>query len=149
MAELHAANDKLREAEFFFVMMEHYFHTYEFKYFVSAFLSALSSAPEHNRLHSVDSRFKDWYRGIKAKYIDSSELTLLDRLRNKEIHHKGTEALQRVGFGGAEEEPITTTHLEFTMDFSKGTPVGTYKTAEMEEPASVELKCDWVWSTDG
>jgi hypothetical protein len=39
MPGLPPANDKLREAEFFFFMMEHHFHTYGFKYFVSAFLS--------------------------------------------------------------------------------------------------------------
>jgi hypothetical protein len=53
------------------------------------------------------------------------------------------------GLLSARNQRITTTHLEFTMDFSKGKPVGTYKTAEMDEPASIEVKCDWVWSTDG
>jgi len=38
--DMPAANDKLHEAEFFFIMMEKSFETYEFRYFVSAFLSA-------------------------------------------------------------------------------------------------------------
>ena len=39
--------------------------------------------------------------------------------------------------------------MEFTVDFSEGKPTGTYKTAEMEEAAQVDLKCSWVWSTEG
>src|ERR1700720_815478 len=103
MAAIHPANDKLREAEFFFMMMERHFHQYEFKYFVSALLSALSSSTEHNRLHSPDPRFKEWYREIVGNYVAKSELPGLDRLRNKEIHQKGTETLQRVGFGDQTE----------------------------------------------
>lgn len=149
MNELHAANDKLREAEFFFHLMEHHQNEYEFKYLLSAFLSALSSCTEHNRLQSSDPRFKDWYRGVSGKYIEPSEIPRLAKLRNREIHHKGTEALQRVGFATAEENPMTTTQVVFTMDFSKGDPTGTYKTAEMAESAPLELTCDWVWNSEG
>lgn len=55
---LHPADDKLREADFFRFLMTRHFHRYEFKYFLSAFLSALSSCTEHNRLFSRDPRFK-------------------------------------------------------------------------------------------
>lgn len=146
--ELHPANDKLREAEFFYSLMKQAFHDYEFKYFVSAFLSALSSCTEHNRLQSSDARFKDWFREVNEKYITTSDLPRLARLRNKEIHQQGTQALQRVGFARADHDPIETTQLEFTMDFSKRNPVGTYKTAEMAEAVPIELTCDWVWNAE-
>jgi len=86
--EIPAANDKLREAEFFFTMMERSFETYEFRYFVSAFLSALSSCTEHNRLHSPDVRFKDWYQNAKVAYLSNAALQRLTELRNKELHQR-------------------------------------------------------------
>ncbi len=150
MDGLHPANDKLREAEFFYFHMQHLFHTYEFKYVVSAFLSALSSSTEHNRLQSSDPKFKEWYREIKDKYINSSVLPHIDKLRNKEIHHKGTKARQRVGFSMPDEGPIeTTTELEFTIDVRQGKPIGTYKTGEMAEFVPIDLSCDWIWIAEG
>ena len=145
MSELPAANDKLREADFFYCFMERAFDRYEFKYFVSAFLSALQSSTEHNRLQSTDPRFKDWYREAKSKYIDDPLLRQLFDLRNREIHHKGTQAVQQAGMSF--EEPLETTHLEFTVDFSKGKPVGTYKTAEMAEAKPYDVTQKWVWKT--
>ena len=53
----HPANDKLREAEFFLMLMEKHFDTDEFRYFLNAFLAALHSCKEHNRLFSKDPRF--------------------------------------------------------------------------------------------
>jgi hypothetical protein len=38
--QLHPANDKLREAEFFLMLMEKHFDRYEFKYFLNTFLAA-------------------------------------------------------------------------------------------------------------
>lgn len=147
--ELHSANDKLREAEFFYFLMQTHRHEYEFKYLVSAFLSALSSATEHNRLQSSDARFKDWYRDVMTNLYEPSVLRKLEKLRNKEIHQKGTEALQRVGFATGSDEPITTTHLEFTMDFRQGAPKGTIKTAEMTEAQPIELTSQFVWDAPG
>lgn len=148
MADLHPANDKLREAEFFLMMMQKHSERYEFKYFLSAFLSALYSCTEHQRLHSSDPRFKDWYRGVVDTIITPSDLPRLERLRNREIHHKGTGTLQRVGFSRPDDDPIETTQLEFTVDFSRGKPVGTIKTAEMEKAEPIELSNDWVWSAE-
>jgi hypothetical protein len=145
MAGIHPANDKLREAECFYFLMQTHRHEYEFKYLVSAFLSALSSGTEHNRLHSSDARFKDWYRDVMEKIYQPSVLPGLAKLRNKEIHQKGTETLQRIGFATGNDEPIETTDLEFTMDFRQGLPVGTIKTAEMAEAQPIQLTSDWVW----
>ena len=69
---------------------------YEFKYFLSAFLSAVSSCTEHNKLYSSDARFKDWYRNVIDTVVTPSVLPKLASLRNKEIHHKGTDTYQRV-----------------------------------------------------
>jgi hypothetical protein len=145
---LHPAEDKLREADFFLFLMRRHFHDYEFKYFLSAFLSALSSCTEHNRLFSRDPRFKDWYQEVK-KTVASSVLGRLDVLRNKEVHQTGTPASQRVGFSTGSDEPIETTHLEFTIDFREGAPKGTIKTAEMAEAVPINLTTDWVWDAEG
>ena len=149
MSQLYPANNKLNEAEFFFGGMHGHSERYEFKYFLSAFLSAASSCIEHNKLYSSDARFKDWYRNIMNTVVGPSVLPRLAGLRNKEIHHRGTDTYQRVGFARPGDDPIETTKLEFTMDFSSGKPIGTIQTAEMEKPERVELTSDWVWDVEG
>lgn len=149
MGRLHPANDKLREAEFFFMLMHKHSERYEFKYFLSAFLSAVSSCTEHNKLYSSDARFKDWNRNINDTVVTPSVLPRLASLRNKEIHHKGADTYQRVGFSRPDDDPIETTKLEITIDFTSGKPVGRIQTAEMEKPEPVELTSDWVWDVEG
>ena len=124
MSQLHPANNKLHEAEFFFAVMHGHSERCEFKYFLSAFLSAASSCIEHNKLYSSDARFKDWYRNIRKAVVDPSVLPGL-------------------------ADPIETTKLEFTMDFSSGKPIGTIQIAEIEKPERVELSSDWVWDVEG
>jgi hypothetical protein len=147
IVDLHSANDKLREAEFFFFLMRRYFDRYEFQYLLSAFLSALYSCTEHNRLHSTDSRFTDWFQEISKTYLSHVDLQELREMRKHEIHQKGKETLQQVGFsfpGG-----IQSTEMEFILDFSSGKPVGRYKTAEMEEFKEHPVEQRWVWKTKG
>lgn len=145
--ELHPANDKLREAEFFFMLMEKHFDQYEFRYFLSAFLSALYSCTEHNRLHSADSRFKDWFQEMKETHISHTNLQNLREMRRHEVHLKGKETLQEVGlsFPGG----IETKYIELEFDFRNVKPVGRYKTAEMEEFKEHHLEQRWVWKTKG
>lgn len=143
MSHIAAANDKLREAEFFFILMEKFFDGYEFKYLVSAFLSALYSCTQHNRLQSSDPRFREWYRQVKESHLGNVDLVRLFSLRNKEIHHKGTAASQRVGMSFP--DGIETTGLILETDFSSGRPVGRYKTAEMEEFQEHPVEQRWVW----
>ena len=108
--ELHPANDKLHEAEFFFRLMEKHFDHNEFRYFLSAFLSALYSCKEHDRLHSADPRFKDWYQEIKKTHINHINLLNLLEMRRHEVHKKGKETVQQVGLGFP--DGIETTGLE-------------------------------------
>ena len=142
--ETPAANDKLREAEFFFTLMEKNFGIYEFRYFVSAFLSALSSCTEHDRLHSPDLRFKDWYQNAKVAYLSNDALQRLTVLRNKDIHHKGTPSYQQTAIDFP-DGIMTTTKLELKCDFSSGKPVGGYKSDEMTEFREHPVKYSWVW----
>jgi hypothetical protein len=143
--EIPAVNDKLREAEFFLTLMEKSFETYEFRHFVSAFLSALSSCTEHNRLHSPDVRFKDWYQNAKVSYLSNGALQRLTELRNKEIHQRGTESVQRASLPFP--DGIDSTKLELELDFSSAKPVGRYKSAEMAEFKEHPAKYGWVWKT--
>jgi len=144
---LNPANDKLCEAEFFFIMMKRYFDNYEFKYFLSAFLSALYSCTEHNRLHSSNPRFKDWYQGPARDLIAHQDLVSLRELRRHEVHLEGKETIQQVGLSFP--NGITTTHLELGIDSSAGKPVGWYKTAEMEQAEEHPVEQRWVWKTEG
>ena len=149
MELLHPANDKLREAEFFFMLMEKYFDHYEFRYFLSAFLSALYSCIEHKKLFSADSRFKDWFQEMHKTHMSDTNLQNLRKIRDAEIHLKGKETVQRVGFDFLPAGGIETTSLEVVFDFSSGKPVGQYKTAEMEEFKEYPVEQRWVWKTEG
>ncbi len=131
------------------MLMQRHSEQYEFKYFLSAFLSSISSCTEHNRLYSSDARFKDWYRNTMDTVVGPSVLPKLAGLRNKEVHHKGTDTYQRVGFSRPDDDPIETTRLEINIGFRSGRPVGTIQTAEMEKPEPVELTSDWVWDAEG
>ena len=144
--ELHPATDKLHEAEFFFRLMEKHFDRYEFRYFLSAFLSALFSCTEHNRLHSADPRFKDWHREIKVTHMSHRALQDLRDVRNQEVHQKGKETLQVVSFSfpsGIEIKSGETLVLEF------GGGVRRYKTTETEEFKEYPVEQRWVWMTKG
>jgi hypothetical protein len=145
--EPHPANDKLREAEFFFVLMQQHSDRYGCKYFLNAFLAALYSCAEHNRLCSKDPRFKDWYRRVKETSLSDPELQRLKGLRDKEIHQKGTESFERIGMSFP--EGIETTELALEFDFRSGTPVGRYKSAGMETPQEWPVEQCWVWDADG
>lgn len=84
--ELYPANDKLHEAEFFFMLLGKHFDHYEFRYVLSAFLSALYSCTEHNRLHSADPRFKGWFQEMSKTHISLASLRNLREMRKHEIH---------------------------------------------------------------
>jgi hypothetical protein len=89
--QLHAANDKLREAEFFLMLMESHFDQYEFKYFLNAFLAALYSCKEHNRLLSNDPRFKGWYREVRDKYLSNPDLQQLGKFETRRYTRSAPE----------------------------------------------------------
>lgn len=125
-------------------MMEKFENHYEFRYFVSAFLSALFSCKEHDRLRSPDPRFKDWYQNARVAYLSNDGFQRLVELRRKEIHHKGTQSWQRAAMhfpGGI----TTTTNLELGIDFSSGEPVGRYKSDEMVDFQEHSVVSRWVW----
>ncbi len=88
MANSPAPNKKFAEAEFFFMLMKKHFDHYEFQYFFSAFLSALRSCTEHNRLQSPDPRFKDWFERVKISNFADETLQRLGKLRDREVHQK-------------------------------------------------------------
>ena len=128
------------------MLMEKYIHCYEFVYFLSAFLSALLSCVEHNRLLSRDVRFKDWFRDAKNGHLRNPDSLALRELRRKEVHFTGTETGQRAGMSfpeGLEWTSSTVTEI----DFSKGRPIGRYKTAHMQDFEEHPVEQRWVWET--
>jgi hypothetical protein len=137
---------KLVEAEFFHELMKQYFNTYEFQYFVSVFLSAIQSGVEHNRLHSQDDRFRDWYREVTTGLSLDPTWRMLRDLRNKEVHQKGTDAWQEVSV--IFPDGIVTKSLELRWDLSGAKPVTSYKSEEMESFVTHPAQHRWVWKTD-
>jgi hypothetical protein len=86
-----AAPQKLQEAAFFYAMISANQHNEQmFRFFVSAFLSALRSCAEHKRMFSRDRRFAKWHREVHKPSLDDPTLTTLFKLRNLEVHHSGT-----------------------------------------------------------
>lgn len=87
----------------FLFQMQHHLQAYEFKYIVNAFLEALYSCGEHLRLFSKDPRFKDWYDEMKTTILADANFHHLRKLRDVEIHHRGTASTQRMGMSFGEE----------------------------------------------
>ena len=130
------------------MLMEKCVPRYEFVYFLSAFLSALFSCVEHNRLLSKDARFKDWFRDVKNGHLCNPDLLALREHRRKEVHFTGTETSQLVGMSFPEGLECTgSTVME--IDFSKGKPIGRYKTAQMQDLQEHQVEQKWVWETRG
>ena len=146
MPDRPAANRKLDEAEFFFALMGKHFDRHKFVYFLSAFLSALFSCTEHNRLFSKNSQFRVWFEEVKRKYLQSPDLLTLRKLRVKEVHFAGTEMHQNAGMSFP--DGIETTSLVLEMDFRAGKPRGRYKSAEMEGFQEHPVEQRWVWDTE-
>ena len=62
-------NPKLQEAQHFLALLEKDWSSPSFQHNLSAYLSALMSSVEHNRLQTPDPRFKEWYRQAVDKYL--------------------------------------------------------------------------------
>ena len=93
---INGAEWKLTEAEFFLLKMKENSERFtDFLFYTSAFLSALQSSTEHNRLFSKDKRFPEWYR--KLKLLHESNLTDVLKLRNLEVHTKDAATWEMVG----------------------------------------------------
>jgi hypothetical protein len=146
--ELRPANDKLYEAEYFFTLMEKHFHHYEFRYFLSTFLSALFSCTEHNWLMSADPRFKEWYQEMRKTHMSHSDLRHLQEMRKHEVHLKGKQTLQVEGFSFPDGIEVKGGE-ELIVEVISGQSVGRYKTTEMEEFKEYPVEQRWVWMTKG
>jgi hypothetical protein len=139
------AADKLREAEFFYMMMERHRDQYEAKYFLSAFLAALYSATEHNRLYSRDPRFREWYRSVVKPAKENSALSRLNELRNTETHHQGTDSHYEVGVNFPDGIMVGP-GMSFGVDFSGGTAVHIVEGVSLEG-VKHQFIDRWVWDS--
>jgi hypothetical protein len=149
MERVHPANDKLREAEYLFFQMQHHLHDYEFKYIVNTFLAALYSCGEHLRLFSKDPRFKDWYAKAKDTILNDEHYQRIRKLRDVEVHQKGTDSLQCIDMSFGEEgiAVVGPDSLTLTVDLRCGTPQGSYQVSGMEAPVEFPVETHWVWNT--
>src|SRR5689334_9888842 len=105
------------EAEFFFRKMESSTsNVLEFPCFTSAFLSALRSCTEHNRLHSRDPRFKAWYEKLKSTHLNHGCLYRLGKLRDVEVHQKGNLTFGGIRFELPPGVTVDARNLRFSGD---------------------------------
>jgi hypothetical protein len=134
---------KLAETEFFLGLMEKDWSSPAFQYDLSAFLSALISCVEHNRLFSQDPRFMQWYRDAVKTYMKRQEILDLREFRRKEVHLNGTPAWQEVTLLFPQDRPIR--HGEsWTINLSA--PASEQESSKISEPDSA-VRRRWVWST--
>jgi hypothetical protein len=137
-------NPKLAEAEYFLGLMEKDWSSPAFQYNLSAFLSALISCVEHNRLFSKDPRFTQWYREAVKTYVNRQEIVDLREFRRKEVHLNGTPAWQEVTLLFPQDRPIR--HGEsWTINLSA--PASEEESSEIfEAVGESEVRRRWVWS---
>jgi hypothetical protein len=140
---------KLREAEFFYRLMKrHSRRSFDFPYYTSAYLSALKSCTEHNRLYSRDAKFKDWYRAISKSHFHHPDLILLFGLRNTEVHQTGMDGFELVGF----EVPwgLTIKDVELKSEYRDGESVLMCRLpGETEFAEAKNQSHEWVWDVPG
>jgi hypothetical protein len=103
---MNPAESKVSEATHFLGLMEKDWSSPAFQHNLSAFLSALMSSVEHNKLYSKDARFKDWYRVASETYLKRQELVELREFRRHEVHLKAKQSWQEVTIAFPQDRPI-------------------------------------------
>lgn len=140
---------KLREAEFFYrLMKQNVRRSLDFPYYTSAFLSALKSCTEHNRLYSRDPRFKDWFRDRSKTHLGHPDLRLLFSLRNTEVHQAGADGYELVGF----ELPrgLTLKDVEVKSELRNGESIVVCRLpGEAEFSEAKNQSHEWIWNVEG
>jgi hypothetical protein len=144
----HAAYEKLAEAEHFLRLMKADWSSPGFQHNLSAFLSALFSCTEHNRLFCKDARFPAWYQQTKTTYFSQPDLAHLRDIRNKETHHKGTESWQDIfvpfpqplGPGGVRE-------ISWTIDLSSPAEIQEVDAKVDGQPTTIQIEKHYVFDT--
>ncbi len=106
-----------------------------FVYFLSAFLSALCSVTEPNKLQprkAIDDRYRTWKQQMDEVLLKDVSMALLCKMRNGEVHDIPAEKLQTVGasFGEIGLDLSDGGKVEIEFDFSGGKPVGRHKVGE-------------------
>lgn len=128
-----SALKKLGEARLFLNLMERSVQSNDFVYFLSAFLSALCSVTQPIKLQpskAIDDRYRAWKAEMDEGLLKDTNLALLCKMRNGEVHRIPTEKTQAVGasFG---TEGINLSQGDYVeIDFSSGKPVGRHKIGE-------------------
>jgi hypothetical protein len=138
---------KLAEAEHFFRLIQNDWASPAFGHNLSAFLAALFSSTEHNRLFAKDPRFSAWYQEAKAKYLELPDLLRLKEFRNKEIHHKGVPAWQEILVPFPEHFPMTGEPFSWTINLSAPDRVQDAPKGSDGVPISERIQKRYIWDT--
>jgi hypothetical protein len=148
---LRSAQQKLSEAEYFLDRLKADWSMPNFDYNLSAFLSAITSCPEHNRLQVKDSSFPDWYRGAKRKYLSNHVWLQLREFRRQEIHFKGNETWQHISLPAIRPTPdMERGHsISWEIDLSAPGPTQEVEVFVDGEKASGSIEKHYAWSPDG
>src|SRR5258708_256760 len=116
-----------------------------FRYYVSAFLSALRSCTEHKRMFSTDSRFPEWHRNNKNMWTTQPDLSRLAELRNKEVHHVGTTAKHEVFF----EVPESIGKTNLYTNIWEGGRVQFMVADVFGQVHKCDFTVRWIWNVPG
>lgn len=112
---------KLNEALFFFRLMKRNRNKAVFRYYLSAFLSAIYAVTEHQNLRSNDPHFRAWYGQVKNDVLAAWPLKDLKEKRNAEVHVKGADTQGYVGFASGNSTPDEEFPLKIILHWIWGT----------------------------
>jgi hypothetical protein len=143
-----SAYEKLGEAEYFLRLMKKDWSAPGFDYNLSAFLSALTSSVEHNRLFIKDPRFPEWYRQAVEKYLGQQVWNELKKFRRKEVHFKGSDTWQHISipFFKSPPEAERPVSISWSIDLSAPGPTQEVEViidGDKKVPATIEKHYAW------
>jgi hypothetical protein len=138
---------KLGEAAHFLGLMEKDWSSPAFQHNLSAFLSALMSCVEHNKLASNDTRFKEWYQNATQTYLKRQEMIDLREFRRKEVHLKAPGSWQEIFIALPTDKPVH--GMSWTVNLSA--PATPQELSELPDEIGEqgEVRKRYVWDVPG
>ncbi len=149
------ARDKFEEAKFFHRKMLDPQEAADFKFFLSAFLSALAASTAEQAMRSNHANFNEWHAGHWPA-IHGTVLSVLRELRNAETHLAGSPLYQafKFDFGpdgvvleGAENQSLTTAPITLGDPTTYRYRIDEGGVSGESRPLNASVR--WVWSADG
>lgn len=149
------ARDKFEEAKFFYRKMLDPQAAADFRFYFSAFLSALAASTAEKAMRSDHANFNEWHTR-HSPTIQGTVLSILRELRNAEAHLAGSPLYQafKFDFGpdgvvleGALHQSLTTAPITLGDPSTYHYRIDEGDVSGESRPLTASVR--WVWSADG